>query len=73
MEWISVDKQLPECIFEMDDAWVSQSIEITDGEGVGRGHYRDDGEWVAYGAEHDFQIVDPYKITHWAAMPKLPK
>lgn len=82
-EWISVKDELPICNHELAedpnedgnpqfDGFVSQSIEISDGYNLARGHYRDDGTWNIYQAEHDFQIVDPEKITHWAPMIKPP-
>lgn len=82
--WISVEVSLPELQFESQedpdedgypqfDGMVSQTIEITDGEGFGRGHLRSDGKWICYGAEYDMMIVDPEKVTHWAQLRKLPK
>ena len=82
--WISVENALPELQFESQedpdedgypqfDGMVSQTIEITDGEGFGRGHLRSDGKWICYGAEYDMMIVDPEKVTHWAQLRQLPK
>lgn len=82
--WISVEVSLPELHFERQedpdedgypqfDGMVSQTIEITDGEGFGRGHLRSDGKWICYGAEYDMMIVDPEKVTHWAQLRQLPK
>tara|TARA_R110002033_G_scaffold121666_3_gene164589 strand:- start:1453 stop:1704 length:252 start_codon:yes stop_codon:yes gene_type:complete len=78
-EWISVDGDMPICEFEYCGDWddfdgyVSQSVDVTDGYKRSVGHYRDDGVWIVYKAEHDFQVVDPDEITHWAPLRKLPK
>ena len=82
--WTSIKEELPECPHEAQedfisnerfefDGHISQSVEITDGYNYARGHYRDDGRWNIYGAEHDFQIVDEGEITHWMPLPKLPR
>lgn len=82
--WISVEASLPDLHFESQedpdedgypqfDGMVSQTVEITDGEGFGRGHLRSDGKWICYGAEYDMMIVDPEKVTHWAPLRQLPK
>lgn len=82
--WVGVEASLPELHFESQedpdedgypqfDGMVSQTIEITDGEGFGRGHLRSDGKWICYGAEYDMMIVDPEKVTHWAQLRQLPK
>ncbi len=83
-QWKLVDHYLPKCSIESEEdhdndgypQWhgmVSNSLEITDGYSYARGHYRNDGSWVVYGAEHDFQIIDPKKVTHWMELLKLPK
>ena len=83
-KWISVEAKIPFLEFENEEdpnvdgycqfhGYVSQSLEITDGTNWARGHYRDDDTWVIYGAEHDFLIVHPDKVTHWQPMIKLPK
>ncbi|TMO87731.1 hypothetical protein CWC12_10215 [Pseudoalteromonas ruthenica] len=51
---------------------ISNSIEISDGHHLARGHYREDGTWVIYGAEHDFQLVEPSEVKYWKPLPKLP-
>ena len=78
--WIKIkDNGLPETLHEVDqfdddcfDGYVSDSFEITDGWNLARGHYRSDGRWVIYEAEHDFQMVEADEITHYGALPKLP-
>ena len=80
-EWISVDDE-PDvdceftewvngsCIF---DGMVSQSMEVTDGENWGRGHYHGNGHWVIYDeSEHDFLNVEPNAVTHYKPFSKLP-
>lgn len=81
--WLCVSDVLPECPHEHNEEhdengypqWegcVSNSLEISDGHNLARGHYRDDGVWVIYAAEHDFQIVNPEEVTHWKPLPKPP-
>lgn len=83
-QWQPAKHCLPECNIESEEdhdadgypQWhgmVSAALEITDGYNYARGHYRNDGSWVIYGAEHDFQIIDQEKITHWMKLPKLPQ
>lgn len=83
-EWISVKDRMPATPHEMGQfdpdgehvVWeglVSNSLEISDGYNLARGHYRADGEWVVYDAEHDFQLVDPAEVTHWMPLPEPPK
>lgn len=57
------------CLF---DGMVSNSLHITDGHGVGIGHYQDDGNWRVYEGEHDFMNIESDKITHWRELD-LPK
>jgi hypothetical protein len=81
--WTSIKESMPACDIESEEdhddngyprfhGMVSKSLEITDGQQYARGHYRDNGTWAIYGAEHDFQIVDPKDITHFKALPELP-
>jgi hypothetical protein len=78
-EWISIDVGLPACVFEREECFgfngmISQSIEITDGQSLDRGHYQSDGAWHMYDeSEHDCFNVDPADVTHWKPLPKLPK
>ena len=82
-QWIECSDRLPKCKHEIEE-WdgsgenctfhgnVSQSVEISDGYKLARGHYRDNGTWNIYDAEHDFQLVEPEEITHWKPMLKGP-
>lgn len=81
--WRSVDTFLPKCPHEHNEehdedgypqweGYVSASLEISDGYNLARGHYRDDGVWVVYDAEYDFQLVKPEDVTHWKPLPKPP-
>lgn len=83
VRWTSIELEMPKCHIESEEdpdkdgypqfhGMVSNSLDITDGHNLARGHYRDDGTWVIYGAEHDFQMVETAKITHFKALPKLP-
>ena len=85
--WTPLIDALPTCKFESEAdhdkdgnaQWfgmVSDTLEITDGYQYARGHYRIDGDnngsWVIYGAEHDFQDIDVDAITHYKLLPELP-
>lgn len=82
-QWISVKHDLPSTIHEIEEfdkagdkctfhGMVSDSLEVSDGHGLARGHYRDDGTWCIYDAEHDFQLVDKTEVTHWMPILKGP-
>ena len=82
-DWVKVSDRLPLCTHEADDehdldgyptwtGFVSDSLEISDGASLARGHLRDDGVWVVYDAEHDFQLVEPSEIKYWKSLPVLP-
>ncbi|WP_428613365.1 hypothetical protein [Pseudoalteromonas sp.] len=84
-QWVSVDVEPPtphehtewdksgdNCTF---DGWISNTFELSDGSpyNFARGHYQDDGNWVVYGAEHDFQIVEPSKVKFYKPLPTQPE
>ncbi len=83
--WISVADSLPETYNESEEdpdkegypryhGYVSSTYEVTDATycSHGLGHYRDDGKWVIYQGEHDFQNVDPDKVKFYKPVSKLP-
>ena len=73
-EWISVKDDLP--IFQFynygNNSETSQSVELSDGENLARGHLDSKDGWVVYESEYDYFYVDPDKITHWMPLINTP-
>jgi uncharacterized small protein (DUF1192 family) len=72
--WISVDDSLPSCKFEDAESgnFISQSVELSDGWKLARGHYVKEIGWIVYDAPHDFQLVETDEITHWKPLLEPP-
>lgn len=78
IEWVPVEWNTPETPHECTTSGTNVSATVMicgtdvagENNGIGFGHYQDNGNWVSYEAEYDFMMVQ--KVTHWARMPTLP-
>ncbi len=68
--WISVKDALPEvkheCTsLEMDisDTFFVRGVAVDGGDGIGLGHYAEDGKWHCYGGDYDFMHIT--EVTHY--------